>query len=188
VSVTLSSVDDLQLLQRIGKRDQHAVLLLYQKYGDLVFSLALRVLREPGLAEEVTQDIFVKVWRQPDRWDPALGQFSSWLLTITRNAAIDRLRAEQRQPGRRYGVHHLSEETTAPLASDEPDWLDGQLLRRLLNQLPPEQRTLIELAYFMGFTHSELADRLQIPLGTVKTRIRTGLQKLRALWHESGAD
>lgn len=162
--------------------------MLYQKYGDLVYSLALRVLREPGLAEEVTQDIFVKVWRQPERWNPALGQFSSWLLTITRNAAIDRLRAEQRQPAQRLHTVNLSEETTADLASAEADWLDGQLLRRLLAQLPAEQRTLIELAYFMGFTHSELAERMQLPLGTVKTRIRSGLQKLRTLWHEAGAD
>jgi RNA polymerase sigma-70 factor (ECF subfamily) len=140
------------------------------------------------MAEEVTQDIFLKVWRQPDRWDPALGQFSSWLLTITRNAAIDRLRAEQRQPAQRFHAIHLSEETIAGLAGGDPDVLDGQLLRRLLNQLPQEQRTLIELAYFMGFTHSELAERLHLPLGTVKTRIRSGLQKLRILWREASVD
>ena len=181
------TVDDHNLLQRLRQRDQQAVLLLYEKYGDLVYSLALRVLREPGLAEEVTQDIFVKVWRQPDRWNPALGHFSSWLLTITRNAAIDRLRSEQRQPAQRFRSVDFSDETTADLASAEAEWLDGQLLRRLLAQLPAEQRILIELAYFMGFTHSELAERMQLPLGTVKTRIRSGLQKLRVLWHEAGA-
>lgn len=155
---------------------------LYQAYGGVVYGLAMRVLQNPGLAEEVTQDIFLKLWQQPERWNPALGQFSSWLLTITRNAAIDRLRKE------RHTNTHLVEHidlVAHPHSQQDNHWVDGQLLTQLLQELPPEQRRLIELAFFHGYTHSELAAKLQLPLGTVKTRLRSGLQKLRSLWEKS---
>jgi RNA polymerase sigma-70 factor (ECF subfamily) len=177
------SPDDTHLLQRVGQQDQDALLLLYQRYGNLVYSLAMRVLREPGLAEEVTQDVFLKVWRHPERWNPALGHFTSWLLTITRNAAIDRLRTEKRKPDFSSSAGETLENTpVATSDANDPLWFDGQLLRRLMSNLPTEQRQVIELAYFLGFTHSELAEHLGLPLGTVKTRLRIGLQKLRALW------
>jgi RNA polymerase sigma-70 factor (ECF subfamily) len=131
------------------------------------------------------------VWQQPTRWNPALGQFSSWLLTITRNAGIDRLRKERRHwtPTQDYS-DPLMEAGEKGAVSENPYWFDGLLLARLLQQLPTEQRQLIELAFYQGYTHSELAENLQLPLGTVKTRLRTGLQKLRALWEEAnqGAD
>jgi RNA polymerase sigma-70 factor (ECF subfamily) len=150
--------------------------------------LCLRVLRQPGLAEEVTQDVFLKLWRQPERWNPALGQFSSWLLTISRNAAIDRLRREDRQAPLHWGDSNETENAgggTSAYAAEQANWLDGQLLRKLLLKLPAEQRQLIELAFFGGYTHSELAELLQLPLGTVKTRLRMGMQKLRLLWEDN---
>ncbi|MCB0061224.1 MAG: sigma-70 family RNA polymerase sigma factor [Caldilineaceae bacterium] len=169
----------------IAQRDEHAFLQLYQQYCNLVFSLALRVVRHQVLAEEVTQDVFLKIWHQPDRWNPAVGQFSSWLLTITRNAAIDRLRKEQRHPIPNAGIQEpLFSEATEVSISDNPLWFEGQVLAHLLQELPEEQRLLIELAFYQGYTHSELAEGLQLPLGTVKTRLRSGLQKLRAAWEE----
>ena len=183
---TRSSVPDTHLLQQITERDQHAFLALYERYGNLVYSLALRVVRHQVMAEEVTQDVFLKVWQQPTRWNPALGQFSSWLLTITRNAGIDRLRKERRHwtPTQDQAdlLGEFGEETAV---GENPYWYDGLILARLLQQLPPEQRLLIELAFYQGYTHSELAENLQLPLGTVKTRLRTGLQKLRTLWEEA---
>lgn len=183
---TRSSVPDTHLLQQITERDQHAFLALYERYGNLVYSLALRVVRHQVMAEEVTQDVFLKVWQQPTRWNPALGQFSSWLLTITRNAGIDRLRKERRHwtPAQDQAepLGEFGEETAV---GENPFWYDGLILERLLQQLPPEQRLLIELAFYQGYTHSELAENLQLPLGTVKTRLRTGLQKLRTLWEEA---
>ncbi|MCC9075075.1 sigma-70 family RNA polymerase sigma factor [Litorilinea aerophila] len=181
-----ASPDDQQLIQLVRQRDQHALMALYQRYGQLVFSLAMRVLQEQGAAEEVTQDVFLKIWQQPERWQPQLGQFSSWLLTITRNAAIDRLRAEQRRSGRRVSLalqHNTLADPAEPVGNAR--WVDGQILRRLMGYLPDDQRQVIELAYFGGFTHSELAQELGLPLGTVKTRLRIGLQKLRQLWMES---
>ncbi len=178
--------DDIQLIQLIHQRDQNGLVLLYQKYGNLVYSLAVRVLREPSLAEEVTQDVFLKVWRYPDRWDATLGQFSSWLLTITRNAAIDRLRVERRKPSRiGVPVDDLELAATPTAFSDDPLWLNGQVLGKLLEQLPADQRQVIEMAFFQGFTHTELADEMSLPLGTVKTRLRLGLQKLRSMWAEA---
>ena len=188
---TRTPVSDNHLLQGIAERDQRAFLALYERYGNLVYSLALRVVRHQVMAEEVTQDVFLKVWQQPTRWNPALGQFSSWLLTITRNAGIDRLRKERRHwtPTQDYS-DPLMEAGEKGAVSENPYWFDGLLLERLLQQLPTEQRQLIELAFYQGYTHSELAENLQLPLGTVKTRLRTGLQKLRALWEEAnqGAD
>lgn len=186
---TRSPVTDTHLLHRIAERDQKAFLALYERYGNLVYSLALRVVRYQVVAEEVTQDVFLKVWQQPTRWNPALGQFSSWLLTITRNAGIDRLRKERRHWATSQDLAdpfaHVGEETAV---SENLYWYDGLILNRLLQQLPPEQRQLIELAFYQGYTHSELAENLQLPLGTVKTRLRTGLQKLRTLWEEVHQD
>jgi RNA polymerase sigma-70 factor (ECF subfamily) len=187
VNLPSSQPDPIQTLRQIEQQDQDALMLLYQHYGGLVYSLALRVMGEAGLAEEVTQDVFLKIWRKPDRWDPSLGQFSSWLLTITRNAAIDRLRAERRTPSwNSTDTTDISQDADgARDVVGDTLWVDAQLLRRLLAQLPAEQREVILLSYFAGFTHSELSHQLSLPLGTVKTRLRIGLQKLRALWHEA---
>jgi len=186
---TRSPVSDTYLLQGIAERDQRAFLALYERYGNLVYSLALRVVRHQVMAEEVTQDVFLKVWQHPTRWNPALGQFSSWLLTITRNAGIDRLRKERRHwaPAHDYS-DPLMEAGDKGIGGENAYWFDGLLLARLLQQLSPEQRQLIELAFYQGYTHSELAENLQLPLGTVKTRLRTGLQKLRTLWEEANQD
>lgn len=186
---TRSPVSDTYLLQGVAERDQRAFLALYERYGNLVYSLALRVVRHQVMAEEVTQDVFLKVWQHPTRWNPALGQFSSWLLTITRNAGIDRLRKERRHwaPAHDYS-DPLVEAGDKGIGGENAYWFDGLLLARLLQQLSPEQRQLIELAFYQGYTHSELAENLQLPLGTVKTRLRTGLQKLRMLWEEANQD
>lgn len=175
---------DIALLGQIAAHNQSAMLALYQRYGGLVYSLALQMLRRPELAEEVTQDVFFKLWQQPDRWNPALGQLSSWLLAITRNAAIDRLRREARH--RSADPPFPGELEVGAVTTPEMSiWADGQLLRDLLQQLPSDQRELIELAFYRGYTHSELAEGLGIPLGTVKTRLRTGMQRLRILWEQA---
>jgi len=184
----LMTLSENELLQQVARQDQEALMALYQRYGALVYGLCLRVLRQPGWAEEVTQDVFLKLWRQPDRWDPSLGQFSSWLLTISRNAAIDRLRREGRQAQVAWTADDEGQESREGAhlyAEEQANWLNGQVLRKLLGRLPPEQQQLIELAFFEGYSHSELAELLHLPLGTVKTRLRMGMQKLRQLWEEN---
>lgn len=177
---------DAALMLRIANQDQAALMDLYQRFGSQVYGLTLRVLRDPPLAEEATQDTFLKVWHKAEQWDPSRGQLSSWLLTIARYAAIDLLRREQRHSASSgLFLDSLAEHASAPERVGDRRWLDGQLLRQFMTTLPEEQALVIELAFFQGMTHSELAEHLQWPLGTVKTRLRSGLQKLRALWMES---
>ncbi|MBX3050203.1 MAG: sigma-70 family RNA polymerase sigma factor [Caldilineaceae bacterium] len=176
---------DGELMQYIRQGDQSALMVFYARHSSAVYGLALRVLHDAGLAEEVTQDTFLKVWNQADRWDSAKGKLTSWLLTVTRHTAIDRYRKLQRRPA----VSDLWEEAESTLGQmalvDTPQWTDSQLLARLFAQLPPEQAHLVQLAFYQGMSHSELAESLHLPLGTVKTRLRLGLQKLKVLWQEA---
>jgi RNA polymerase sigma-70 factor (ECF subfamily) len=158
---------------------------LYDRYGNIVYSVTLRILGDVHAAEDVVQEVFLRVWRRPDHYDTARGRFLTWLLSVARNRAID----EQRSRGRRQRF----EVGSAPLDGEGPqgDEADDPALaalladersavRRALVGLPPEQRSAIELAYYGGFTQQEIARALGEPLGTVKTRIRLGMQKMRA--------
>jgi RNA polymerase sigma-70 factor, ECF subfamily len=178
-----SQFDDIDIMKRLASHDQQAFRALYQEYGKAVYSLAYRVLQNATLAEEVTQDTFLKVWQQKTQWDSAKGKLKNWLLTITHFTAIDRLRQESRQPNvHPHSIEEIEEEIQI-LPSE--GWQDGTALRLVVEQLPEEQAALIELAFFRGMSHSEIAEVTQIPLGTVKTRLRSGLQHLRELWLES---
>ncbi len=171
--------EDLALLKRVAARDQRALGELYDRYSRLLFGLILRIVRARGDAEEVLQEVFVQAWTRADSYDPVLGSPGGWLIGIARNRAIDRLRANAVRS-------RTAEQAPLPPAVDTPEAHASQSererdVRRALLELPREQRDLIELSYFDGFTQSELASRLGLPLGTVKTRIRTGLQTLRGL-------
>ncbi len=175
------SSDEVALLRRVASGDGEALLALHQRYVNLVYSMALHVLQDRALAEEVTQDVFLKLWQRSERYDVQRGQFSTWLLSVTRFAAIDRLRYE----GRRRSVSLTTDDGAAEIEiehADHGEWERGQHLRLLLEELPAEQRDLIEMAYFGGMTHSDLAEHFNLPLGTVKSRLRLGLQRLRSLW------
>lgn len=184
-----SEQDDIGLVAKIVQKDQNALAALYQQYGGLVYSLAYRILQQPGLAEEVTQDTFLKVWKQAESWDSTKGKLVSWLLTITRYTAIDYIRQAKRQPQQsEISLEYtVSTSDNMPTVND-PNWADGQLIQSLLKQLPVEQAEVIELAFFRGMTHSDLAEALQLPLGTVKTRLRLGLQKMKGLWLQATAE
>lgn len=177
------SPTDIELMQRIVQQEQQALRMLYNRYGNAVYSLALRILRTPGLAEEVTQDTFLKVWQRAERWDSNRGKLSSWLLTVARHTAIDRIRRENRRPtGNAMDLEKIAYAAGREAHVDTPQWENGQLLRSLMAKLPSEQAEVIELAFFQGMTHSELAEHLDLPLGTVKTRLRLGMQKLKRFW------
>jgi RNA polymerase sigma-70 factor (ECF subfamily) len=145
------------------------------------------VLQNSTLAEEATQDTFVKIWRQHTQWDASKGNLKNWLLAIAHHTAIDRLRQERRQPSLHPEALEEFEGKSAlfPAKPHEAGWQDGVVLRTLLAQLTKDHAELIELAFFEGLTHADIAARLRLPLGTVKTRIRTGLQQLRNLWLQS---
>jgi RNA polymerase sigma-70 factor, ECF subfamily len=168
---------DAALVRRILNGDESALGALYDRYGRLVYSVSLRILRDTGAAEEVLQDIFHQLWRVAGSFDLARGSLSSWLMVMTRNRSIDRLR--RRGPG----VAESSAETLPPAKFDlESDVAQREMMGRVrgaLDALPEPQRKAMELAYFEGLTQSEIADRTGDPLGTVKTRMRTALASLK---------
>ena len=172
----------------IAVQDEQAFSTLYDRYVDLVYSTSLRVLGDRPLAEDTTQEIFVRLWQRPETFVAARGRFLSWLLSVTRNRAVDELRSRGRRL-RREAVHGEWTETRVESepAPDDTDPLRAaqvqesqMLVRRALRDLPTEQRAALELAYFGGLTQQEIALSLHEPLGTIKTRIRLGMQKLRA--------
>ncbi len=172
--------DDIALMQRIAARDQQALMELYETYGKAVYSLAYRVVNNTVLAEEVAQDTFLKVWNQTARWDSEKGKLKSWLLTIAQFTAIDRLRQERRQPV--VLLDALDDNAETFMLADATHWQEGTTMQILIAQLPIEQARLIDLAFFHGMSHTDIAESLKMPLGTVKTRLRTGLRRLRELW------
>ncbi|MQA29727.1 MAG: sigma-70 family RNA polymerase sigma factor [Luteitalea sp.] len=166
---------DVALLDRVIARDPNALGELYDKHSRLLFGLILRILRNRDESEEVLQEVFVQTWTRASTYNSALGSPAGWLVRIARNRAIDRLRANTAR-------FRTSEALSAPAKTPGPQASLGEQrldIQRALDALPPEQRDLIEHAYFLGFSHSELADRFSLPLGTVKTRIRTGLRAVR---------
>jgi len=178
---------DEALMLAIASRDEHAFAVLYDRYIDLVYSASFRVLADAGLAEDTSQDVFVRLWNRPETFIAERGRFLSWLMSVTRNRAVDELRARGRRRKREGGSLGEPDEAAEPLFSTDPidpqgsaELHEDQLaVRRALTGLPREQSLALELAYFGGLTQQEIASRLHEPLGTVKTRIRLGMQKLR---------
>lgn len=156
---------------------------LYDRYGALVFSVSLRVLYDRQLAEDVTQEVFLRLWRRPGSYDSARGRFISWLMSVTRNRAIDerrRLKRRGRLEERDDVVPELPSEGRFRDPLEEAALAEERrALREAMTRLPPPQREVLDLAYFAGLTQVEIAQRTGQPLGTVKTRVRLGMQKLR---------
>jgi RNA polymerase sigma-70 factor, ECF subfamily len=179
-----SSPTDLDLLKRIAARDTAALADLYDRHNRLLFGMILRIVRDRAEAEDLLQEVFVRVWTRAALYDPLLGGPTAWLVRLARNRAIDRIRA------RRRGINVSSLDESAvdavPSARDirSPETVVLAEERRgtvmdALADLPAEQRCLIEAAFFEGYTHSQLATHFGLPLGTVKTRIRTGMIAMR---------
>lgn len=165
-----------ELMRRLITGEEDAVRALYARFSRPVFGLGLRMLGSPGAAEELTQDVFVAAWRKAGRYDAARGRLSTWLMAIAHNLAVDRLRREAgRVPTAALGLEQLAEVGV----SDEEALLAREDVRRVLADLSAGERRLLHLSYFRGWTAREIAEADGIPLGTVKTRLRTALIKLR---------
>lgn len=178
---------DEALMIAIASRDDAAFAVLYDRYSALAYSASLRALRDAGLAEDAVQDIFVRIWRHPESFVAERGRFLNWLMSVVRNRAVDEIRARGRRQ-RREGISGSGEDDNliAMLPADGEDPIrvaqlheEQRLVRLALRNLPAEQRAALELSYFRGLTQQEVAEVLHEPLGTVKTRIRLGMQKLR---------
>lgn len=187
---------DDELMDRLPGRDLGAFQALYDRYSDLVYSVSLRVVADPYVAEDVTQDVFLRVWRRPEQFDFKRGKFVTWLLSVTRNRSIDVRRSQGRRLRHEALPASSEEEDVLPSNDDRDDpalatvLADERLaVRKALEVLPAEQKLAIQLAYFGGLTQQEIANKLGQPLGTVKTRIRLGMQKMRgALEQRRGKD
>ena len=185
-----SRAEDEACLRQIASGDQAAAAGLYDRHARPLFSLILRILGNETEAEDVLQDVFAQAFRQAARYDARRGAVAAWLLTIARSRAIDRLRARRARVDAPAGeMQPLDEMPDAQpdAASTMLDEEQSRLVRQALGALPMLQRIAIELAYYEGLSHSEIAERLEQPLGTVKTRIRLGLLKLRDVLTEGRA-
>jgi RNA polymerase sigma-70 factor (ECF subfamily) len=178
--VRVSEKDWLALVQSIAARDQLALHSLYEQTHRIVFTLIVRITNNRETAEELTLDVFHDVWRRAPTYDPAGGSVVGWILNQARSRAIDRLRFEHRK---KRSVNYEDDPLTTPAANDPQQVYhveeQARLLRNALEVLTPEERRVIETAFFSELTYPEVAERLNQPLGTVKTRIRSGLSKLR---------
>lgn len=178
---------DVALFERIRARDTSAIAELYDRHSRMVYGLALRILRNRTDAEDVAQEVFLLVWNRVGTYEATLGSPAAWLAGVARNRAIDRLRANASR------ARTLDAASGGPGASDDPETRASlseqqRAVLAALDAIPPEQRDLIEEAYYLGYTQSELAERHRLPLGTVKTRIRTGLQALRQQLAQIGVE
>ncbi len=176
---------ELDLLARVAQRERAAFEQLYDRYKNILYATAMKFLKEDADAQDVVQDVFIQIWDKAKLYDPAKGKPLTWALTLTRNRSIDRIRAIQRRSRLR---DDFGKETVVDESAGMREALSGvdageknQILREAVGRLSPEQRKVIEMAFFRGFTQSEIADRLGEPLGTVKARARRGLMKLKEL-------
>ncbi len=173
-----ATASDVELVALLREQPAAGIAALYDRYGRLIFSVALRVVQDRGAAEEITQDVFLRCWRSLDRYQPNQGSLASWMLSITHNRAIDELRSRRGKDTRR----EISDDILQPQAAIDPRFEEALLrgeIQQALQMLPVAQRDVIELVFWNGLTRREIAERLSLPLGTVHTRLRLGMDKLR---------
>jgi len=183
-----SKPDDFHLIKLIAQSRSDAINELYERYNRLVFSVAFAIVGDRSVAEEITLDVFVQVWQRAASYRPELAKVSTWLIAITRHHAIDILRWQKSRPESNSvywdeismqdgpQMHNLEEQMEIAMKREQ--------VRKAVAQLPPDQREALALAYFKGYTQSQISEALKQPLGTIKTRIRLAMQKLRKLLDE----
>jgi RNA polymerase sigma factor (sigma-70 family) len=186
-----ADASDGVLVRRLAGGDTAAYETLYDRYSRPAYALARRITGDPVFAEEVVQEVFLALWKDPAKYDPARGGFPSWLLAATHHKSVDAVRREQTVRSRRATLADEAAYYTGTPATDMPPVFDaawsglrGERVRWALQQLPEKQREALVLAYYAGYTQSEIAERTGAPLGTVKTRMLAGMRRLRELLDE----
>jgi RNA polymerase sigma factor (sigma-70 family) len=171
--------DESELVTQLKQRSEKAYSYLYDNYAGALYGIIHSIIPDNETANDVVQDVFVNIWTKIDSYDPSKGRLFTWILNIARNAAIDKLRSK----GYRYGLKNqpLSENVNINAGAASYPVIKDVGLRKIISGLKEEQRTLLDLSYFQGYTHEEIAKAMNMPLGTVKTRIRTALIQLRTL-------
>jgi RNA polymerase sigma-70 factor (ECF subfamily) len=180
----VTSTDEGKLIAQVAQGNEDAFLTLYDRYVSRVYGLTLYILKDPLLAEEATQDTFLKLWSRARQYLMERGPFLLWLLTIARHVALDRLRLESRRPSLADTNDPEDAWQKLPDLNSLPEEARWRSLYFAVQSLHPDQRKVIELAYYQGLSQSEIAEVLGWPLGTVKTRLRSAMEKLREHWNE----
>jgi RNA polymerase sigma-70 factor (ECF subfamily) len=186
VSRQLAHLSDEALVLLAARSEESALAELYDRYGRTAYGLALRVLRDPALAEDAVQDAFLTVWRTAAKFVPERGKASTWILTLVHRRAVDAVRREQRR--RAEPLDPATEPSVEGVEEDAWLRLQRERVQEALRRLPDAQREALELAYYGGFSQSELAERLGQPLGTIKSRMFSGLSRMRELLGEPGTE
>jgi len=186
VNRQLAHLSDEALVALAARSEQSALAELYDRYGRTAYGLALRVVRDQALAEDAVQDAFLTIWRTASRFVPERGKASTWILTLVHRRAVDTVRREQRR--RADSLDRATEPSVEGVEEDAWLRLQRERVQAALRRLPDAQREALELAYYGGFSQSELAERLGQPLGTIKSRMFTGLSRLREQLGEPGTE
>jgi RNA polymerase sigma-70 factor, ECF subfamily len=183
----LAHLSDEAVLSLVAGSDDLALAELYDRFGGIAYALALRILRDEALAQDAVQEAFLSIWRSADRFLAERAKASTWILTLVHRRAVDLVRREDRRRGEPL---ESAPEPAAPSTAEEEATLGLQrrLVQEALQLLPPEQREALELGYYGGLSQSELAERLDQPLGTIKSRMFTGLSRLRDLLDQAGLE
>jgi RNA polymerase sigma factor (sigma-70 family) len=183
----LAHVSDEALLSLVASSDDQALSELYDRFGRLAYGLSLRILRDEALAQDAVQEAFLGIWRSADRFLAERAKASTWILTLVHRRAVDLVRREDRRRGEPL---ESAPEPAAPATAEDEATLGFQrrVVQEALRRLPPEQREALELGYYGGLTQTELAERLGEPLGTIKSRMFTGLARLRDLLAQAGLE
>ena len=171
-------MEESELVLRLKDRDKNAMAYLYDKYSAALLGVASRIIKDDDISEEVLQDVFMKIWNKIDQYDTSRGRFFTWMMNLTRNAAIDKLRSKEISRSSKTDsmddyVYRVDSRNSTEMHTD------GIGVRALLNDLVEEQKFILEKVYFEGFTHTEIAEEYDIPLGTVKSRLRSALKHMR---------
>jgi RNA polymerase sigma-70 factor, ECF subfamily len=178
---------DLELVSRITRRDRAAFDLFYDRYAQIIFGLCLRILRDRAEAEDALQDIFVQIWKEAERFDPTRASAKTWIFTIARSRSLDRYRS-RKSVQQRIDAEATDFSAMAGAGDLQQSSLMQQYVGKALEQLSKDQRYVLELSYYEGLTQEEIAERLGEPLGTIKSRIRSSLIKLRSLFAGEKSD
>jgi len=177
---TTITYNEQELVSLLKSRDNSAFAYLYDHYSGALYTIILQIVENSEIANDVLQEVFLNIWRKMESYDATKGRLYTWMLNIARNAAIDMIRSRSFQNSRKNQSIPDNVDVLVPGASTQPD-IDLLGLKKLLETLKPELRTLVDLAYFKGYTHEEISEIEEIPLGTVKTRIRSALMQLRTI-------